>query len=454
MNKGSIALIILLLCEGFCLNVSARRWRQVRVESTIDDVQPMTGLVLWPEQAKRLHAEYGHSIQLEFAYCLPSKVVKGCSPDGTVQYDWSWFDRILDDVASRGHQLVARFRYEYPSSRDVDGRTRGMTAVPDFIRQQEDYHETYNDVKGDGPTWYADWSNQTLMTFTKQFYTDFAARYRNDARLAFLEVGFGHWSEYHIFGTELQLGRNFPSKDYQHDFFLHMDSVMQGLPWLVSIDAGDERYAPYPGDEALGKLPFGLFDDSFMHKGHELASGSGFNERMWQQIDGSQRWKTGVCGGEVSYYTEREQREFLRKDGLYGHTWEEQSAKYHLSFIIANDAPRGPYGTAERFREASMAVGYHFVVTGVQSNGRQTRLTITNRGTAPLYRDAYMAIGAVRSATTLRGLLPGQSLEITIPAGLRKGQKPQIVSDAILDTQHIGYETLDSLCLPSLTSSY
>lgn len=166
----------------------------------------MTGLVLWPEQAANRNATYGESIQLEFSYCLPSKVVKGYAEDGTIAYDWSSFDKLLDEVASRGHQLVARFRYEYPSGRDVDGK-KGTTAVPAYIKERSDYHETYNEnPAGDGPTYYADWSNAELQRFTLQFYTDFAKRYAHDARIAFLEVGFGHWSEYHIYGTKLQLG--------------------------------------------------------------------------------------------------------------------------------------------------------------------------------------------------------------------------------------------------------
>lgn len=440
-NLFSIRLLSLLVFASFAVTDSvAARWKKVRVESHVNGVQPMTGLVLWPDQARRLHNEYGKSIQLEFAYCLPSKVVKGCHEDGSIMYDWTWFESILQDVSSRNHQLVARFRYEYPSSRDVDGKTRGITAVPEFIRKQDGYEETFNDVKGDGPTWYADWRSNALMRFTMQFYSDFAERYHDDPRIAFLEVGFGHWSEYHIYGTKLELGRNFPSKEYQHDFFLHLDSVMKGLPWLVSIDAGDKRYSPYPEDEKLKGLSFGLFDDSFMHKGHELESGSGFNERMWQSIDGTERWKTGVCGGEISYYTEREQREFLRKDGLYGHTWEEQSSKYHLSFIIANDAPRGEYGTAERFREAGMAVGYRFAVKDVRTNGKETRLKVTNRGTAPLYRDAFFCIGSVRSSVPLRGLLPGEAKEIVIACGIKNGEDLKIVSDAILKGQHIDFE--------------
>lgn len=421
-----------LMCQGV-------RWRDVPLRSSVTHVQPMTGLVLWPHMVRELHQGYGASIQLEFAYCLPCKVVTGCSDDGTIQYDWTWFEHILDDVASRGHQLVARFRYEYPGSRDVDRHVRGATAVPDYIKVRDDYEETYNDVPGDGPTYYADWRNEELQRFTLQFYRDFAARYAHDSRLAFLEIGFGHWSEYHIYGTNLQLGCNFPSKAFQRTFLLSLPSAMQGLPWVIGIDAGDRRYSPVPDDEDLLGLVHGVFDDSFMHKGHELSTGHGYNERMWQASGGTAKWQAGPCGGEVSYYSRDDQRCFLNPDGMYGHTWEEQSSKYHLSFIIANDAPHGEYGTASRFREAGMAIGYRFRVTACQTNGRKTRITVTNQGVAPLYRDAYFAIGDVRSATSLSGLLPGDTLTVTIPASTAAGT-PHIVSDAILPTQDIEYD--------------
>lgn len=435
--------LLLAFCATLCS--ATPKWTPVDIQSTVTHVQPMTGLVLWPHLAQA-RPEYTPAIQLEFSYCLPCKVVTGCSEDGTVQYDWSWFDRILDDVASRGHQLIARFRYEYPSSRDVDGVTRGATAVPQFIKDRPDYHETFNDTPGDGPTFYADWSNQALQQFTLQFYTDFAARYAHDPRLAFLEVGFGHWSEYHIFGTDLRLGHNFASKEFQRQFFLHLSRVMGDLPWGPSIDAGEVRYSPVVEDPELMALRFGLFDDSFMHQGHEIASGSGYNESLWRLIDKNERWKTGFCGGEISYYKASDQRQFLNPEGMYGHTWEEQSAKYHLTFMIANDAPSGPHGTPARFSQASMAVGYHFRVLQCHTSRHATRLLVTNTGTAPLYRDAYFAIDSKQSTTTLRGLLPGETREILIPAPLRHDrnglalQPPTIVSPHILPTQEIQYD--------------
>ena len=434
-----LTILIVILTSGVSV-CQAQRWQSVALKRDITHPQPMTGLVLWPEEARRRHTTYGQTIQLEFAYCLPCKVVKGCRDDGSIVYDWSWFDNILDDVASREHQLIARFRYEYPSNRDVDGN-RGTTAVPDYIKQQSDYHETYADNPGgDGPTWYADWSNLELQRFTLQFYTDFARRYAHDARLAFLEVGFGHWSEYHIYGTKLELGRNFPSKAFQKQFFLHMSAVMTDIPWAVSVDAGENRYSPVIDDETLMTLPFGLFDDSFMHKTHEIGSGEGYNEKCWNAIGKGIRWQNGVCGGEISYYTSNDQKNFLNPEGLYGHHWAEQAAKYHITFMIANDAPRGGVATPERFREASLSTGYRFVVKRCETDGISTRLLVTNQGVAPIYRNAWFAICGVRSSNSLRGLLPGEEAWIEIPAVPNSdGSNIQIVCDCILPQQEIEF---------------
>lgn len=418
----------------------------VALESRITHAQPMTGLVLWPFKAAELDKTHGQSIQLEFAYCLPCKVVTGCEADGTILYDWQWFEEILDDVASRGHQLIARFRYEYPGSKDVDGKTAGMTAVPEYIKDREDYHETYNKVDGDGPTYYADWSNAELQRFTKQFYTDFSARYGADPRLAFVEVGFGHWSEYHIYGTTLKLGQNFPSKAYQTEFFKHLQSVMGSLPWGVSINAADGYYSPMSDDPELMSINFGNFDDSFMHQTHELGTADGYNEKMWIASGYATRWHNGFHGGEVSYYTSSDQKNFLNPQGMYGYTWEEQAGKYHITFMIANDAPDGPYGTGSRFLSASLATGYHFTVSKCTTDGSTTRLLVSNTGIAPLYRDAYFAIDGCRSDNSLLGLLPGEEMWVSIPRGLEINSdgtptvKPVIESDYILDTQEIQYD--------------
>ena len=404
-------------------------YKAVSIKSAVDAVQPSTGLVLWSDNARNRNDQYGSSIALEYAYCLPCKVVKG-KVDGKIQYDWSSFNAWLNDVASRNHQSVVRFRYEYPGSRDVDGKS-GTTAVPDYIKAKEDYKETYYNNE-DGPTYYADWTNAELQWFTKQFYTDFNAVYRSDPRIAFVEVGFGHWSEYHIFGTPLKSGVNFPSPVYQKEFFEYLAPALE-IPWLISIDAADS--SPIVGDADLMALTFGLFDDSFMHKDHE----GDYNEECWDAIGQGTRWQTGACGGEISYYRSSDQRNFLNKEGMYGVTWEQAAGKYHITFMISNDAPGSKYGTPERFKEASMFCGYNFALTGLYTNGKRTAAKVTNTGIAPIYRDAYLAVGGVRSKTSLKGLLPGGERLVFIDK-VTDGSNVTIESDYILPTQKIQFD--------------
>lgn len=410
----------------------------VALSSSRTYVQPLTGLVLWPDQARSRNASYNGSIALEYSYCLPCRVVAGKSGD-QILYDWTYFEDILSDISSRGHQAIIRFRYEYPNSRDVDGQ-RGTTAVPDYIKQLPDYQETYSaDPGGDGPTYYADWSCPELQWFTKQFYTDFAQRYGADPRIAYLEVGFGHWSEYHIYGTKLDLGHNFPSHEYQAEFLKHVADVMP-IPWLISIDAADATYTPIVSDASLMALNFGLFDDSFMHKNHEIGSSDGYNERCWNEIGQTTRWQKAPCGGEISYYTSKDQKNFLDTAGLYGHTWEEQAAKYHISFMLANDAPSGIHGTAERFLSAGLASGYCFRVVSAKTSAELTRLRVRNDGVAPIYYDAFFAVGDVLSSVSLKGLLPGETIVVEIPAPLADPSLLHIVSDRALPSRPIQFE--------------
>ena len=428
-----IALAVAAACEPAGKNLPPGlddSFSPVSIQSKVNAVQPGTGLVLWSENARNRDAAYGKSISLEYAYCLPCQVVTG-KDNGVIRYNWGSFNSWLKDVASRGHQAVVRFRYEYPGDRSVDGNP-GTTAVPGYIKDLDDYKETYYENE-DGPTWYADWTHAELQWFTKQFYADFNAAYKNDPRIAFVEVGFGHWSEYHIYGTPLQPGVNFPSAAYQKEFLTYLDSVLE-IPWLISIDAADS--SPVVGDASLMALTFGLFDDSFMHKDHE----GDYNENCWKAIGKGTRWETGACGGEISYYTSADQKNFLNPAGMYGVTWEQASAKYHITFMIANDAPSGTYGTASRFKEASMACGYHFVLTGLYANDKQTAAYITNTGIAPLYRDAFLAVGGVRSITSLKGLLPGATLLIYIDKPT-DGHDLTIESDFILPTQTIQFDT-------------
>ena len=420
--------------------------RSVALNKSIESLEPMKGIVFWPDQAKSQKDLQG-SISLEFSYCLPCAVVKG-KTDDKIDYDWSSFEKMLDDIASRGHQAIVRFRIEYPSETITNApncteKVVGATAVPNYIKANKSYTETYSeDPGGDGPTYYADWSNKELQWFYKQFYTDFSAKYDKDPRIAFVQAGFGHWAEYHIYGTTLKLDTNFAGKGYQSEFLTHLDSLFKETPWSISIDAADKKYTPIAGNKTLLALNFGLFDDSFMHAEHDISQGDGDNEKNWQAI-GENRWKTSPAGGEISYYEKKDQHEFLNPAGLYGVTWEDAASKYHMTYVIGNDAPEGSYATKERVYEASSYAGYKFEITGYAVNKISAAVRVKNIGIAPLYHNAYVTVNGVRSDKSLKGLLPGEEATFTV-AGLTiddsETPKLTITGDKLLKDATIPYK--------------
>ena len=420
--------------------------RSVALNKSIESLEPMKGIVFWPDQAKD-QKDLQKSISLEFSYCLPCAVVKG-KTDDKIDYDWSSFEKMLDDIASRGHQAIVRFRIEYPSETITNAsgcteKVKGATAVPNYIKANKSYTETYSENPGgDGPTYYADWSNKELQWFYKQFYTDFSAKYDHDPRIAFVQAGFGHWAEYHIYGTTLKLDTNFAGKGYQSEFLTHLDSLFKETPWSISIDAADKKYTPIAGNKTLLGLKFGLFDDSFMHKEHDISQGDGDNEKNWQAI-GTDRWQTSPAGGEISYYEDKDQHEFLNPAGLYGVTWEDAAAKYHMTYVIGNDAPEGSYATKERVYEASSYAGYKFEITGYAVNKVSAAVRVKNIGIAPLYHNAYVTVNGVRSEKSLKGLLPGEEATFIV-AGLTIGDsekpEPTITGDKLLKGATIPYK--------------
>lgn len=420
--------------------------RSVALNKSIESLEPMKGIVFWPDQAKSQKDLQG-AISLEFSYCLPCAVVTG-ERGGIISYDWSSFEKMLDDIKSRGHQAIVRFRIEYPNETIKNAPhctegVKGATAVPDYFMSNSNYLETFSENPGgDGPTFYADWSSTALQYFYKQFYADFAAKYDKDPRIAFVQAGFGHWAEYHIYGTKLELGKNFASKEYQTEFLMHLDTLFQETPWSISIDAADDEYTPIAGNKTLLALGFGLFDDSFMHKEHDISQGDGDNEKNWQTI-GENRWKTSPAGGEISYYEDKDQHEFLNPAGLYGVTWEDAAAKYHMTYVIGNDAPEGSYATKDRVYEASSYAGYKFEITGYAINKISAAVRVKNIGIAPLYHNAYVTVNGVRSKKSLKGLLPGEEATFTV-AGLTIGdsETPEltITGDKLLKDATIPYK--------------
>ena len=377
--------------------------------------EPLKGLVLWPDCAKS-RPELSKAVSLEFSYFLPCDAAVAELPGGAVKYDWRKFDALLADIASRGHQAVVRFRYAYPG--EELGGVKGATAVPGFVKKRMDYRETFAaNPGGDGPTWYPDWSCKALEDFTLAFYAEVARRYDADPRMAFIETGFGHWAEYHTSGTEIRPGKNFMEKSFKL------------TPWMVSIDSAmreKKGVSPAPALARKG-MAFGLFDDSFMCESHEIAGGNGgWNEKNWRAF-GPDHWKKAPHGGEISYFKKSDQKDCLSPGGIHGVKWKDAAAKYHIAFMVANDAPGGAYATPARFREASRECGFRLKLGRVRRSRGALAVEVVNRGVAPFYHEGTVSAGRRRAKESIKGILPGETRLFMVP-GAREGDEIRLVS--------------------------
>lgn len=391
--------------------VSAEELRPVALRARVDRVQPMTGIVLWSTNE---HVDTA-PIQLEFAYLSYADVAIGPG-----RYDWSAIERLLGAAARRGHQMILRFHDTYVGK---------PTGVPEFISAASGYRGTRGLSEGK-PTEFPDWSSDALQRFVLEFFGELAGRYDADPRLAFLQVGFGLWAEYHIDDGPMELGKTFPSKAYQERFLEHLDNSFRATPWMISVDAA-QRHTPLAGNTRLLRRGFGLFDDSLNHRRHDR-----WNLPNWETL-GRDRWRRAPCGGEFSFFEAADQRLALDPGGPHGIPFPELAAKFHITFVIGDDQPR--LQPAERISRAGLATGYRFRITRFLSAPGRSSVEVENRGIAPIYHDAFVAVDGVRAQASLKRLLPGERREFAIRAG-GDAATLTIQSDRLVPGQQIGFD--------------
>jgi len=397
-----------LLCVLMCLSQD-EGLRPVPLQSKVTRVQPMTGIVLWSD-SEHVRTD---AIQLEFSYMKYGDVVARAG-----EYDWAAVERVLNAAAARGHQAVLRFHDTYVGRK---------TTIPDYIKKLPDYKETTAPSEKK-PTDFPDWSHPELQRFILEFYSKFAEKYDRDPRLAFVETGFGLWSEYHIYDGPMKLGKTFPDKDYQEKFLKQLAVVFSRTPWMISVDAAGD-HAPFGGRKALLDLTFGTFDDSFLCKQHAKE-----NEPNWKFF-GRDRYLRSPAGGEFSYYNDHDQKHALSSGGPNGVAFETAARDFHITFMIGSDQPK--YQKLDRIREAGMACGYRFRITEFLTGKDRSKATVSNTGVAPIYHDAFVAVNGVRAKASLKGLAPGESRVFEVGAA---GGTATIESDRLVPGQRIEFD--------------
>lgn len=394
------------LCSALSGAVDAEEFRPIPLRTEIKAAQPMTGLVFWSTSE---HNE-SPAISLEFSYLRYDDVV---TERGV--YNWSKVERLMSDAAQRGHQLILRFHDTYPGQK---------SGVPAWIKASPGYRDI--SAKSEGKlTGFPDWTNKEWRSFVLEFFSEFAKKYDSDPRLAFLEVGFGLWAEYHIYDPGEKVGVNFPDLDFQAEFMQHMAKEFMQTRWLISKDAHVAERTPFKAMPDLLTLPFGIFDDTF-----DRAWKPGYN-RTGGEFFGLDRWQRAPMGGEQLI----DSANFSR---MISGQWKKQTSEFHISFMIADQWPR--WMKQDELARHSAACGYRFKVERFEASESAARVTIANIGVAPIYYDAYPAVNGVRAEISLAGLQPGKSREFKFASG---GAAPALTieSDRLIPGQRIEFES-------------
>ena len=338
------------------------------------------------------------------------------------QYDWRVMDRLLDRVAARRHQAIVRFYFVYPGN---------PTTVPDYIKALPDYHETRGRSEGK-PTAFPDWSHRRAPGVHARVLREAGGAVRQRPAAGVRRDGVRPLGRVSHLQRADDAGQDVPGQVVPGRV---RPPARPGLPEDALDDlgrrGGRRRGRRSPRQRDLLKLPFGVFDDSFLCQQHAKE-----NEPNWNVL-GRDRWKRAPAGGEISYYTTHDQKEALAADGPHGIPFENAAADFHITFMIANDQPK--YQTDGPHPRGRPGLRLPVPHPGFEASATRSRVTVTNRAsprsiTTPISRSTASAPSG-RS----RGCFPGESRTDEIPPAATS-PKLTIACDRLVPGQSIEFE--------------
>src|SRR5436190_4094123 len=109
--------------------------------------------------------------------------------NGPTNFDWSSLEKLLGQIAGRGHQTVFRIYLDYPAQ---------PTGIPQYVLDAGLVTRSYTDYGNNGLSVSPDYENPLLRQALMNFIAALGARYDGDPRIGFITVGLlGFWGEWH-----------------------------------------------------------------------------------------------------------------------------------------------------------------------------------------------------------------------------------------------------------------
>jgi hypothetical protein len=376
--------LVLLLC---CWPLAHAQSTSLSYSGGATALNPFRGFAAYLDSTGETAQQPGFPTSLEFTYVSVADVLQ--SESGTL--DWSVVDGALTRAAARGHHAILRLYVDYPAT--------PPSGVPTFLNQGANpvTYKAYTDYGGGSSP---DYSNTRLIDQMVYVIAAFGARYDQDARLAYVQLGLlGFWGEWHCYPHDPAVW--FATRAVQTRIFAAYESAFTYTKRLVSQDefqywtTTDTAYPP------TSQYSLGWHDDAF---GDSTYSSTGTQEDFYfyshlQAHNLLDRYQTQVMAGEILPDL---QASIFAGDGSYkGQAFAPAAAATHVSWLLFNQAfvSTNSATYTKNAAEASLLLGYQFYVQAMTFtepaacvNDAATmcsvaKVTIVNKGNAPFPYD-------------------------------------------------------------------
>lgn len=359
-----------------------------------DFVNPFTGGVAWETE------QNGDVLSMEWAFVGVGEVLPLCSGS----FDWTDLDDFLARVASRGHQAILRPIFFGP------GYGLGSYPPADLAVADFDYEgETFDNPR---------WDLVATQDCVLKFIDAFGARYRDDLRVAYIQMGLaGLWGEHHLDGGPYTAA-SFPSAAFQKTMISHylegFGGTSSDLLTALSLDSAQEHGFFGSDDASLDAERFGFFDDSLLIAGHN-------DPGNWrQQPDPAEQLalhRQHGWGGEAFWTGCNSNGSWVDppNDCGNGEGLGAQAERLGLNYMLGDPAFNNGLYSAAELLAASQMMGYKFTATSaVRQDAGHIAVTIENTGAA--YCPYTVGVCTEQGCGDLSTLAPGADVVVSVPA--------------------------------------